>query len=611
MKKCSDLQGQARRRAGQCFLPLLAVLALGVAGLPAWAQTEPEAKPAAKAQCKLRSMEIPVRLVNSRPIAMVEINGTALPMLVDSGAFYSMLQTSTAAELQLPLRDLPGDLRIEGYTGRIDAKRTKVDKLKIQGAEIPNVEFIVGGNELGSGIRGILGRNLLAAADTEYDLAHGVVRLVFPLGECRDTNLAYWAGDAPVISEDLHRKDGAIRVPVRINDKKFIAMLDTGAPGTSLKMRAARRAGIEEKDMQLLGLVGGAGAGRVRSWTANVAAFELGGEKIANNRFSIDETSKGDDDMLIGLDYFLSHRIYVSRGQNKLFATWNGSPVFARAGSEGEYDKSQAAVPVPIDPENADGFATRAAAAVTRGDYASALPDLNRACELAPTNAHHFHARAQVKLALRQVREAMKDFDEALRLQPTLAEAQVERARFRAALKDRAGAEADLRALDAALSPTAPLRMAMGSAYAELDLAPEALRQWDLWLPTRRSDTRFASVLHQRCWLRARLNIELPKALEDCKQAVDKDDADPAYRNSLGWTYLRLGEVADARKAFDAAIARRPLAASLFGRAMVLRRLGNAEDAQRDLEAARKLNPRIEDQVRQAGFADLLSASPS
>ena len=31
--------------------------------------------------------------------------------------------------------------------------------------------FFVGGNELGAGIMGVLGRNVLAAGDTEYDLA--------------------------------------------------------------------------------------------------------------------------------------------------------------------------------------------------------------------------------------------------------------------------------------------------------------------------------------------------------------------------------------------------------------------------------------------------------
>ena len=70
--------------------------------------------------------------------------------------------------------------RLQGYTGDIEAKLTRVAEVGLRSAVIPRVEFIVGGNELGSGIMGILGRNFLSMGDTEYDLAHGIVRLVLP-----------------------------------------------------------------------------------------------------------------------------------------------------------------------------------------------------------------------------------------------------------------------------------------------------------------------------------------------------------------------------------------------------------------------------------------------
>jgi predicted aspartyl protease len=72
-------------------------------------------------------MEIPVRIVDHRPIATVTLNGVEVPMLVDSGAFYSMLSASTATQLQLPLRSLPFGTRIEGYTGPIEVRRTRVE----------------------------------------------------------------------------------------------------------------------------------------------------------------------------------------------------------------------------------------------------------------------------------------------------------------------------------------------------------------------------------------------------------------------------------------------------------------------------------------------------
>ena len=130
--------------------------------------------------------------------------------------------------------------------------------------------------------------------------------------------------------------------------------------------------------------------------------------------------------------------------------------------------------------------------------------------------ADNFHARAQVHLAMRQARPALADLDEALRLAPALAEARMRRAQVRAGLDDRAGAQADLAQLDAALPPSAHQRAAMGSLYASFAQVAEALRQFDLWLSTHPKDAGMADVLNGRCWLRTRLNIDLPLALRVC-----------------------------------------------------------------------------------------------
>jgi hypothetical protein len=35
--------------------------------------------------------------------------------------------------------------------------------------------------------------------------------------------------------------------------------------------------------------------------------------------------------MLLGADFFVSHRIYVSNAQHKMYFTYNGGPVFSAA----------------------------------------------------------------------------------------------------------------------------------------------------------------------------------------------------------------------------------------------------------------------------------------
>jgi tetratricopeptide (TPR) repeat protein len=465
----------------------------------------------------------------------------------------------------------------------------------------------VGGNELGAGIMGILGRNFLSVADTEYDLAHGAVRLTFPKGECDDTNFAYWAGEAPVIVTALHsresRGDAPIRITVSINGTKAVALLDTGAPRTSLSLDIAKRSGIDERDLTPAGRVGGAGEGHAKSWTGRIAMFEVGGEKITDNVLSIDDTQQRRSDLLLGLDYFLSHRIYVSRLQRKVYATWNGGPVFAQGrATPGDYDARYAALPKDVAQDDADALARRGTAAIAAKNYPRALEDLNRACELAPGVADYFHARARVHAAMGHPDLELGDVDTALRLDPALAEARLRRAGVREAQGNRTGAQADLTQLDSALPPSSHLRAGMATLYAKLDQVPEALRQFELWVTSHEDDARLAGVLNERCWMRARRNIDLPLALDDCKRAVDQDRGEAAYLDSLGWTYLRLGDARNAKQAFERAIKLEQRAFSLYGRGLAQLRLNDTANGERDLAAARKLRPQIDEDVRKQGF---------
>ena len=567
----------------------------------------------ARARCDIKQMDIPVRMVDQRPVATLTLNGTPVPMLVDSGAFFSFLNASTATQLNLPLGSLPYGLRIEGHAGRVQARMTRVAKVGLQGAELSNVEFVVGGNEIGNGIMGILGRNFLSMADAEYDLAHGIVRLVFPDGDCEQANFAYWAGDAPVVVAPLradNRGDRSIRTEVLINGTRVTALLDTGAWQSTLTLKTAGRVGIAESDLTPAGRTAGAGEGLAHSWTGTVASFELGGERVSNNRLRFDDVDATDHGMLLGVDYFLSHRIYVSRLQQRAYITWNGDAVFALNRPEpGRYDTRYAAMPADVPRDDADALARRGTAAMAARDFKRALEDLDRACELAPGVAEYFHARARLHLELHEGRLALADLDEALRLDPALSEARFRRAWLNAGRGERAAAQTDLAALDAGLPPSAALRAEMGHLYASFDQAPEALRQFDLWVEAHRRDIRLAGVLNERCWTRARLNIDLPLALRDCKDAIDLDEEAPGYRDSLGWTYLRLGDAARAKKSFDAAIGLKEQPASLYGRGLAQRRLNDAPGGERDLAAARKLNPRIDDEVRKLGF-DFADGAP-
>jgi tetratricopeptide (TPR) repeat protein len=574
------------------------------------------------AACKIELLELPVKMVGSRAVATVGINGTPVPLTVDSGAFFSVLTEAAATQLDLRLRPLRG-VQVEGITGGIDARLTTVDKLQLAKGDIAAVDFVVGTNEPGAGTMGLMGRNILSFTDTEYDLANGVIRFSFPNDDCAKANLAYWAGATHVstleLESDYRRrsKTPSLRARIKLNGKEVVALFDTGAT-TLVTAQAARRAGVSEAQMTPSGAIYGAGRGSARSWTAPFEQVEIGDEAIAHNRLRVGDFALDDADLLLGIDFFLSHRIYVSKQQSKMFITYNGGTVFALNRVDGPGAQPESAQPSAsgaapsassADAASADQLARRGAAFASRLDYESALVDLNRAIELEPTSAAHFTQRGAVLEALKRPESALLDFDKALELDPAQVEARWHRAVLRRRAGNRDGASFDLEALDKAIAPQAQLRLPMSALYLDLGQPAQALVQLNQWLAARPKEVRRDVALNARCWSRALLGVELDKALDDCNEAVDADKKNPAYLDSRGWVQFRLGRYGRALADFDRSLELRPGAAwTLYGRGLTKSRLGDVAQGESDLEAARKAQADIDLKVVRAGLMTEQSA---
>ena len=550
------------------------------------------------AGCTLKYMELPVRMMGSRAVATVGINDTRVSLIVDSGAFFSMLTPAAAAALHLDLHPLPRGMVIQGLAGQAVAQMATVDRLQLAKDAIPNVDFIVGGNEDVAGTMGLLGRNILSFADTEYDLAHGMIHLVVPSDECEKSNMAYWAAGMQVAELPLLHafRDRAppIRAKVKVNDATVTALFDTGAT-TLLSLHAAHRAGLKDADLAPNGRHYGIGTDSVPSWTARIDKVDFGGEAIMNNHLVVDDYDVADNEMLVGVDFFLAHRIYVSRQQSKMYFTYAGGPVFAL--NKGTLVDTAAADAAASGAAalTADALARRGEASLSRGNLASALADLDRACAMEPGDASHRWARARVHLAKNDIAAARADLDNALELAPQLAEARVLRAGLREAAQEHESALQDLAALDTTLPPPSDLRRGMALLFSDMHMPAQAIAQWNLWLPVHLHDIGRGPALNARCWSRVQLGIELDKALADCDDAIDLDKKNASYLDSRAWAYLRLGKSRKALSDFDRALEIDPKSAwSLYGRGQVQLALGQADKAWADLAAARRERPGID-----------------
>ncbi len=594
---------------------------LAVCALP-WA--------AALGTCKLVKLaEFPITMMNLRPLMTAKINDRDVQFLVDSGAFYSMLTGASAAELNLKTHMAPFGLYVTGLGG--GATNVSVATVKVftlAGVPLHNIDFLVGGSEVGSGSIGLLGQNVLHIADAEYDLAQGMVRL-WKAEDCRKSLLAYWVGTSqpysvidiePTSRERFHTMGSAF-----VNGSEIRVMFDTGAGTSILSLRAAARAGVKPDSPGVVpgGVSHGIGKNTYPTYIAPFASFKLGDEEIKNTRLRIGDIELQDADMLIGPDFFLSHRVYVANSQHQLYFTYNGGPVFnlsgakyAQAPAEPRPDAPAAqvadqsapsAAPAGADGGDAADLSRRGQALASRRDFEHALADLNRACELAPDNAEYLHQRGMIHWQMKQSAPAMTDFNRAIELKPDDAPTLIARAELMLQGGDRPGAGADLDAADAVMAKPANERLTMAAVYERLDLLEPATRQFDLWIAYHEADARLPGALNGRCWVKALRGVDLEAARKDCDAALSRAPKASAFyakiADSRGLVLLRLGDYDKSIADYDASLKINAKNAwSLYGRGIDKMRKRRSAEGQADMDQAAAVWPQVAEEFKRRGI---------
>jgi tetratricopeptide (TPR) repeat protein len=580
------------------------------------------------ADCKLAKLaELPVTMVGLRPMVTAKINGRDAQLVADSGSFYSMISPAAAAEYNLPVRPVPlGGLSVSGVGGKASVSMTTVASFTLAGIPFPKFELLV--VDIGGGT-GLLGQNVLSIGDVEYDLANGNIKLWRADG-CNQTMMAYWIHSNTDSYSDMEVSLTTPGEPHTIgsaylNGVKLTVMFDSGASSSSLTLNAAGRAGITPSSPGVIdgGLNYGIGRIASKGWIGTFPSFKIGEEEIRNARLRFGEIQLGRADMLIGADFFLSHRIYLARGQHKLFFTYNGGPVFnltaattaASQNPAAGSDSSAAASTAPAtaapaaaaDPADAAEFSRRGSAYAARHDYEHAIAALTRACELAPDNATYFYQRALVFRDNKQPDLAMADLDRSLELKPVYVPALMARAELRLAARNAAGAAKDLEAAADAADKTDDVRLEIALDDERAEQYAQAKVQYDLWASAHPKDVRLPEVILGRCRLGALAGQNLDAALADCStfawhmgKSTPQNSVIFAFR---GLIRLRMGDNGRAISDFDSALKELPRdALALYGRGVAEQRQGKSAEAKTDMEAATTVQSGIADTFRKRGI---------
>ena len=558
--------------------------------------------------CQLaRYAELPVTMSDKQPTVRGSINGVEGVFLADSGAFYSLLYPESVSKFKLKRQAAPWGLSVVGVGGAESVNLAVAKDFVLDGFRNNNVfhkvQFLVLSRAASDGLDGIIGQNVLGHADTEWDLGNGVVRL-FHSQECENRSLAYWSQATPFAVLEIERPTPMaphVIGTATLNGKPIRVMFDSGCERSMLSLKAARQAGFDQNAQGVVsgGEVSGIGRRTVTTWIGTFDELALDSEKIKHARLRVGEGDNLDVDMVLGADFFLSHRLYVAPDQRRIYFTYNGGRVFDLSVTTpaAQALAAPSATTPNITAESAmdvDQLKRRAAAFMAREDYRQAIIHFDQALQLDPMDADMLAQRGLAHLHAGDRQLALHDLDEALKAKPTHIDARRLRITLRLDEEDESGARADLEVLMQITANDAAMSLDVIGIYTDAGFHEDAVKQVGSWIEKHPDADEMPTALNLRCWTRALMGKELEAALADCNAALKQSSREPAYLDSRGLVWIRLGDYKNAIKDYSVVIKQQPDNAwSLYGLGLSEARAGLTAQGEKHRQAAIALDPAV------------------
>jgi clan AA aspartic protease (TIGR02281 family) len=298
---------------------------------------------AAQSKCVLQQIgELPLTSAGGDLFVDAEIDGTPVKMIVDTGSSATSIFRATADKLGLRMKPVAG-VTFYGAGGSDVLNEVGVKELKVGNLIARNMDLAVIGRRSFADVGGLLGAGFLFQADLEIDAPEGKLRFFKPTG-CVGDQVVYWQKAYAVVSNVSPNPELDIQIMVKLGDTPFRATLDSGASTSVVDRQAADRFADRNVARQAEASAVGIGKQSVDEEVATFPSFSFGDETIRNAKLSVADMFKAgrevrvgsrfakavvdEPDMLLGADFFRSHRVYISKSQKKIYASYMGGPVF-------------------------------------------------------------------------------------------------------------------------------------------------------------------------------------------------------------------------------------------------------------------------------------------
>ena len=269
-------------------------------------------------------------IVGTTVLAPVSVNGVPGTFILDTGASLSVVTPDAVQRFGLALdewtattmrgvggleRRRNADPRSVELGGVALHRRSLAKDVTLRVATLPR--SVVGGRQ----IDGLLGRDFMSVFDLELDFSERHLTL-YDVHDCSGRFLP-WT-DAYLSVPVENPTESALVVPVELDGVPLRALLDSGAGQTMVAGAGMARLGLGLDRLQgdTSKVVSGMGPHTVTGWQHQFREFRIGGETFAAPRFLVAPIQLSPiSDMLLGADWLMGRRVWISYATNQLFAT--------------------------------------------------------------------------------------------------------------------------------------------------------------------------------------------------------------------------------------------------------------------------------------------------
>lgn len=281
------------------------------------------------ADCNLKLVNtVPIKMAyeGQRVLVSVTINGTPKQFLLDTGGATTQISAEAADELKLPITD--SNVKMLDLYGNASTRAVKVDsfilgRLRDKNTTLPIMTFR--DNELFSGI---FAADYMGKYDIELDFAGGKMNYFSP-DHCPG-KVVYWPTAAVAVVPILFGDMQHLVLDVSLDGHHLRAIIDTGAPSTTLyKAEAKRVFGLTDDSERFEHIFQKLSFEGLEVGNPHIQIIpDKTGSKDPNNSFvtgsrlhRIDDGDPTDPVMLIGMNILTKLRLYIAFSERKIYIT--------------------------------------------------------------------------------------------------------------------------------------------------------------------------------------------------------------------------------------------------------------------------------------------------